>query len=267
MTKRYFFIDESGDPTFYARRKKLLVGQPGFQPLLLIGMISLTDKAKIRNAILEFQQLILNDPLYNTIPSVANPKGWYLHARGDNPDIRSKFIELIRNLKGIKTFVVIGRKRLNLFHNKHNGNEKEFYFDLVYHMLKDRLNKEDEYYQVFLSARDRNTQTRLRDAVNKAIERDNKRRRTPKSIQYKCEIVNSRDTPELSVVDYMLWALQRYILHNDGRFYKALIDKYNLIIDLYDFANYANKGRSNYYNRRHPFLMERTSEFRRDGYI
>ncbi|MCK6619101.1 MAG: DUF3800 domain-containing protein [Calditrichaceae bacterium] len=269
MNKCYFFIDESGDPTFYGKRKKLLVGQPGFQPVLLIGMISLTDKKEIRQAIVDFQEGIKNDPLYNSIPSVANPKGWYLHARGDSPDIRSKFVELLRDLKGFKTFVVIGRKRLDLFQNKHNSNEKEFYFDLVYHLLKDRLHDENEYYQVYLSARDKSSRTKLRDAVTKAIERDNQRRRTPKTIQFNCEIVLSQDTPELSIVDYLLWALQRYILQNDGRFYKALIDKYNLVIDLYDFENYSTqgKGKSNYYHRKNPFDLSKVSEFRWDGYI
>lgn len=243
VNKHYFFIDESGDPTFYGKHRKLLVGQPGFQPILLIGMISLADKKEIRRAILDFQNRIKTDPLYNTIPSVTNPRGWYLHARGDSPDVRSKFVEFLRDLEGFKTYLVLGRKRLDLFHKKHNGNEKEFYFDLVYHMLKDRLNDEEEFYQIFLSARDRNTQTKLRDAVNKAIERDNLRRRNPKSITFSCEIVQSQDTPELSIIDYLLWALQRYILQKDGSFYKALVHKYNLIIDLYDFENYSTQGR------------------------
>jgi hypothetical protein len=41
--KKYLFIDESGDPAFYASGKKLLVGQPGFKPLLIIGMIKVED--------------------------------------------------------------------------------------------------------------------------------------------------------------------------------------------------------------------------------
>jgi hypothetical protein len=36
----YMFIDECGDPNFYGSGRKLLVGQPGYQPLLIIGLIS-----------------------------------------------------------------------------------------------------------------------------------------------------------------------------------------------------------------------------------
>ena len=44
LPKKYFFIDESGDAAFYAKGKKLLIGQEGFQPLLLLGLIVLEDK-------------------------------------------------------------------------------------------------------------------------------------------------------------------------------------------------------------------------------
>jgi hypothetical protein len=41
---KYFFIDESGDAAFYAKGKKLLIGQEGFQPLILLGLIAVEDK-------------------------------------------------------------------------------------------------------------------------------------------------------------------------------------------------------------------------------
>ena len=63
----------------------------------------------------------------------------------------------------------------------------------------------------------------------------------------------SQITPELSIVDYLLWALQRYILTDDNRYYLALINKYNLIIDLYDFKNFKR----NYYNSKNCFEKPR----------
>jgi hypothetical protein len=133
--------------------------------------------------------------------------------------------------------------------------------------LKDRLNKEKEFYQLLLSARDKNTTTKLQLAVTKALDRDNSKRKIPMSINYNCEIVQSKLTPELSIVDYLLWALQRYILSGDGRYYLALEQKYNLIIDLYDFERFNGKGESNYYHLKNRFDLEKASEFRRDGYV
>lgn len=265
----YCFIDESGDPSFYAKKKKLLVGTEGFQPLLILGLTVIENKTEIRKAILDFQQSIKSDPLYSTLPCVLNPKGWYLHARADQLEIRAKFTEFLRERDGYKTFIVLGRKRLTTFHKRHNAVESEFYFDMVYHLLKDRLNDESCEYKIFLSARGASTQERLKTAIDKALERDNNRRKAPKTIAYSCNIVRSVDTPELSITDYLMWAIQRYILSGEKRFYLALQDKYNLIIDLYDFENYSlnGKGRSNYYNRKKPFDLSKASEFRTDGYL
>ena len=66
---------------FYGGRKKLLVGTEGFQPYLIIGMIETENRRLLRKAVVEFMDNIKKDKLYNTIPSVAANKGWYVHAR------------------------------------------------------------------------------------------------------------------------------------------------------------------------------------------
>jgi hypothetical protein len=81
--------------------------------------------------------------------------------------------------------------------------------------------------------KNRNTQHKLIGAIENALQSNNAKREYPLKIKYNCEIVLSKETPELSIVDYLLWALQRYLLHNDQRFYNALKAKYNLIVDLY----------------------------------
>jgi len=206
-----------------------------------------------------------SDPLYNTLPCIKNQKTWYLHASYDNLEVQIKFTEFLRKLDGFKFYCVIGRKILDVFHKKHNSNDAEFYFDLVYHLLKDRLNEVDKFHQILLSARQKNTQKDLNNAVNKAIERDNHKRTMPITINYNCEIVQSKLTPELSIVDYLLWALQRYIVKGEARFYKALENKYNLIIDLYDFEK--SKNGSNYYNTENKFDILNATAYRTDGYL
>jgi hypothetical protein len=262
MAKNYFFIDESGDAAFYAKRKKLIVGQEGFQPMLNIGMVTMTDKSLVRKSIVDFRQRLLDDPLYNTLPCLRDPQG-YLHARSDQIDVRAKFVEFLRQLDGYRVYIVLGRKRLRTFENKHNNNEKEFYFDLVYHLLKDRMDSPEDQYQIFLSAREKSTQKYLGDAISKAVERDNTKRPVPIDIHYQYDIVRSQDTPELSIIDYFLWALQRYILVGEDRYYKALQHKFNLIIDLYDTAHDG----SNYYHPSYPFTITMASPFQSDGYL
>ncbi|WP_257669382.1 hypothetical protein [Parapedobacter tibetensis] len=59
--KKYYFIDESGDPVFYGHRKKLLVGTDGFQPYLIIGMIETDNRRALRKAVVDFMEMIKAD--------------------------------------------------------------------------------------------------------------------------------------------------------------------------------------------------------------
>ena len=62
--KTYLFIDESGDPSFYASGNRSIVGTEGFKPILLIGIVKLEDKKAIRNTILQFMNDLRNDPYH-----------------------------------------------------------------------------------------------------------------------------------------------------------------------------------------------------------
>jgi hypothetical protein len=214
IRKSHFFIDESGDPSFYGNRKKLLVGTEGFQPYLLIGMIETDDRKALRKAVVDFMDAIKSDPLYNSIPSVATVKGWFVHARGDHPEIRAKFFELLRNLDGYKAHIVVAKKDLNIFNRKHNNNPTEFYFDVLHHLLNDRLNDKDRHYNLYLSQRGNNSLHRFQKAVAKTLAAD--KAGNAGDIRFSLEIVPSIEMPELSIIDYLMWAVQRSLLKGES---------------------------------------------------
>lgn len=261
IKKKYLFIDESGDPNFYGSGGKLLVGQVGYQPLLLIGMIETESRRALSKSVRKFQKSLEEDPLFKNLHSIK--PGWYLHAIEDHPDIRTRFVDHIRNLEGFRCFIVIGRKNLGRFTLKHHKSPTEFYYDLLYQLLKDRLREENVVYQLFLAKRQKTKMNYFEESVRNAIERDNKRRKNPVQINYKCDVVLSSEYPELSIIDYLLWSLQRYIRTTESRFYEALISKYNLIIDLYDKDNYSKAGskRTNYYSQTYPFSLDKCTKF------
>jgi len=223
--KRYLLIDESGDPDFYGSRKKLLVGTPGFQPYLIIGMIETTSRKALRETVLEFMNSIKSDGLYNSIPSVATSKGWYVHARSDHPEIRAKFFELLRDLEGYKAHIVVARKDLSIFSRKHNSNPTEFYFDVLHHLLKGKLTDMGIEHILYLSRRGNNSLHHFQSAVSKALTKD--------GINYRLEIVPSKEMPELSIIDYLMWAVQRQLITGEDRYFKALKSKYETVLHLY----------------------------------
>ncbi|PCH91309.1 MAG: hypothetical protein COB85_09250 [Bacteroidetes bacterium] len=193
--------------------------------------------------------------MYNSIPSLNKKEGWYLHAKDDHPEVRAKFFELLREMKGFKVYMVIGRKHLEIFNKKHNNNASEFYFDVLHHLLKNRMHLESESYMLYLAQREKSTLPKFTGSIEKALEKQ----AVDAKLTYKYVIVKSSEFPELSVVDYMLWALMRYIVKGEARFYEALKDKYGLIIDLYDRDNYED--RKNYYWSDNRFAKEKASSF------
>jgi len=229
--KAYLFIDESGDPVYYGNRKKLLVDTEGFQPYLIIGMIETGNRKALRKAVIDFIESIRADNLYNSIPSIKADKGWYVHARGDHPEIRAKFFELLRNLDGYKAHIVIAKKDLTIFNRKHNNNPTEFYFDVLHHLLNGRLLNTDCQYNLYLSQRGNNSLHRFQEAVDKALEA--REIKTEGKIKYNLEIVASKEMPELSIIDYLMWAVQRKLLKGESRYFDALKEKYETVLNLY----------------------------------
>jgi hypothetical protein len=215
-------------------------------------MVTTEDRLRLREMVLGFQQQILNDPLLNSIYSVKQP-GWYLHACNDHSDINLKMVEFLRQLDGFKCSIVIGRKIPEIFINKHNGNATEFYFDLIHKLLElDHLQTEHKYH-LYLSQRQSNTVQRFLSAFEKAAK--------AKNLEFdgtsvSCSIVRSCDFPEMSVVDYLLWALQRYILKGERRYFSALEKHYEKIFDIYD-----NDGTGKLYDPINSFLLEKASPF------
>ena len=42
------------------------------------------------------------------------------------------------------------------------------------------------------------------------------------------------EMPELSIIDYLIWAVQRKLLKSEARYFEALKDKYRVVLNLYD---------------------------------
>lgn len=250
--EKYIFIDESGSPQFYANGRKPLWIKPDFAPVMLLGMIATEDRGALRRAVQDFQNYVLSDPLLNSIYSVAQPN-WYLHASADHSDINLKTVEFIRQLEGFEFHTVIGRKLPEVFLSKHNGNATEFYFDLLSKLLElDALETDCKYY-LYLSQRQSNTEQRFSAAFEKAFEAKSKK---IGGLSYSCTIVRSQDFPEMSLVDYLIWALQRYILKGEKRYFEALEKHYASILDVYE-----NEGRGRLYRAGDSFSLEKASPF------
>ena len=93
----YFFVDESGDTTFYNRKGEWIVGnENGASKILLMGFIRTTEPEFLRKKLNELKNEILNDEYLKDIPSMEKTKMAF-HAKDDCPEVRYKVFKLIKD--------------------------------------------------------------------------------------------------------------------------------------------------------------------------
>jgi hypothetical protein len=127
--QHWFFVDESGDPTFYDEAGNLIVGQAGCAPILLLGFVEMSDPQVIRQAVLALQAEIVNDPYFQGFHSIQRTAVAF-HAKDDLPEIRYRFFKLIAALD-VKAQFVVARKIERVFRGTFHARENEFYDHLV----------------------------------------------------------------------------------------------------------------------------------------
>jgi hypothetical protein len=54
------------------------------------------------------------------------------------------------------------------------------------------------------------------------------------SIKCNLEIIAGKEMPELSIIDYLIWAVQRKLITGESRYFDALESKYATILHLYE---------------------------------
>lgn len=253
MERKYIYIDESGEIDFFGKKKRALWTKPDFKPFTLLGMVITSEGKRLSKDVENLQKEILGNPLFNQIHSVKTNPNYFIHARTDHTDVKIKVFEFIQNLDYIEFYVVIARKIPELFINKHHAKTHEFYFDLVNKLIgRLELNTNTEY-KMYLAQRQSSTEQRFVESVEKVI----KRQFQDEQIIYKCDIVKSSEYPALSMIDYALWAIHRYIDQGDKRFFMAIENKFKVIYDVYDEA-----AENNIYTAKNQFDLIKASAFK-----
>jgi hypothetical protein len=256
------FIDEAGDMTFFKKGKLVATpGENGVSKCFMIGMVKIKQPlAEAQAVITEFCKNIEADPFFNSYPSVQKrimQGQYYLHASKDPAELRYKFIELLASeeLK-FSVQIVIGRKSIDRFIRKHNGQEKEFYADLLSHLLKDKSGNE----KLILTIAARGSATRnenLEQALNKAHERHKARKGSnfAGAIEFNEQQYSSE--PILALVDYALWTVQRIFEKGEVRYYEKIMHKIKHIFDVYDLEKSGpENGWANYYSPENPLTKD-----------
>lgn len=143
----YFFVDESGDATFYDKEGNLIVGQPGCSPILLLGFIETQDPQSLRKSIISLHKQVLSDPYFQEFPSLTKTATAF-HAKDDVPEIRYQVFKLIATLE-FKAQFVVARKIEKVFRNNFSANRNQFYDHLVARLFENMLHRYERNHIYF----------------------------------------------------------------------------------------------------------------------
>jgi hypothetical protein len=246
-SQTYFFVDESGDPTFYDRKGNLIVGQEGCSPILLLGFVEIREAEPIRQAILELQKELVHDPYFQGFPSIKRTAVAF-HAKDDLPEIRYEFFKLAAKLHFRAQFVV-ARKIERVFRNSFQAREDVFYDHLVEQLFQNLLHRFENNTIYFAKRGSRNRQQPLQQAINQSAQRFEEKWGAQVNSNFAIQAQTPAGEPCLSLIDYMNWAVYRAYTRGDMNYFNTIQKKVSLLVDLYDTAKYPK----NWYNRKNPF--------------
>lgn len=249
----WFFVDESGDPTFYDGQGNLIVGHRGCSPILILGFVETHDPGPLRKAILDLQQEIIHDAYFRAVPSVGKTAIAF-HAKDDLPEIRYRFFKLLATMDFQAQFVV-ARKIERVFRGSFQAREHAFYDHLVSHLFQNVLHRYQHNLVYFAKRGSRDRQAPLSSAIQRGIERFEEKRGTAVTTTFKVQAQTPAGEPCLSVADYMNWAVYRAYTRGEMRYFAAVQAKVGLLVDLYDVDRYPH----NWYSRKNPFDIKKTT--------
>jgi hypothetical protein len=269
------FVDEAGDPTLFANRRRAIVGTEGCSRYFILGKLEVDDPMGLGQRLTALRAELLANPYFNGVPSFDPARGKTavaFHAKDDLPEVRFEVLKLLAGEGNALRFyaVVCDKERVladvlrrNVAEPGYRYHHNELYDGLMrslfgkFHRLADR-------YDVCVARRgqsDRNEA--IRAAIDHA-ERDFVSRfgfGRGGDDAWTMRVSTPKSDACLQAADYFLWAVQRFYepridaqtgaSKQDERFLKLIWPQVGEIHDLHFGAAHGT-----FFNRQKPLLLE-----------
>ena len=253
---RFFYVDETGDPNFYGKGRKLIVGEPGCSRTFGLGFLRTATPEAIRQALLHLHAELAADRYLKHIPSMEKTLRGF-HAKDDCPEVRRAVFQTLDRLE-FSVQVIVARKLEPVFISRHGQSQDQFYNDLTSRLFERQLHLAHRNTITFARRGNKPKQHALRAAVEAGVAAFRSKYRTATSTSVTVETAHSADDPLLQAVDYALWTVQRAYEKGEMRYFEFLAPKFEMVWDIYDFATQKVKGRC-LFTRKDPFHIEKVS--------
>jgi hypothetical protein len=249
----YFFVDESGDTTFYNKKGFPIVGVGGCSPILLLGFIETRHPVELRQEIITLHNEILADPYFQAKPSFKKTEIAF-HAKDDCPEVRELVFELIEKQR-FSAEIVVSRKNEQNFRQAFGANENRYYDYLIGLLFRTVLHRYEENTIYFSQRGSRLRQKPLNHAIQSA--KSWFQQKHQRSFRSTFEVLpqSPKGEPCLSIIDYINWAIHRAYVYQEMQYYERIADRVSLVLD---YADYGCSGK-NVYNKKNPFHIEKAT--------
>lgn len=240
----HYYVDESGTPTLFGGRGQNLVGTDGCSKYFLLGKVAIDEPVALGQKLEALRQELLRDSYFKGVPSMQPSErktAIAFHAKDDVPEVRYEVFKLLR--RESITFYAVARDKSRLaaevlernrIDSGYRYKENDLYDGLVAKLFDGRLYKAD-HFEVTFAERGNSPRTQ---ALNRAIEKAKRtfESRFGFSVGASIQITpsNPRVTVCLQVVDYYLWALQRFFEQGKDQYLNVIWPQTRLVHDLDD---------------------------------
>lgn len=241
----HYFVDEAGTPTLFGKRRKVIVGDEGCSKYFLLGKVAVDDTASLSQKLESLRQQLLADPYFKNVPSMHEPHrgktAIAFHANADPKEVRYEVFKFLRQ-QSISFYAVVRDKhqvvaevhQRNGADNSYWFNENELYDGLVAKLFDGRFYKAD-HFEVSFAKRGNKSRT---EALNAAIQNAKQSFESRFGFAAGASVTITPSTPTetvcLQVVDYYLWALQRFFEQGEDQYLEVIWPQTKLVHDLDD---------------------------------
>lgn len=258
-----YFVDESGDLTLFDAAGRIIVGREGVSRTFMVGAAFSEQWESLCDRLEALRSSLLADDYFRHVPSMQ-PSGektaLAFHAKDDLQEVRWEVFKLLRD-SDVRLFAAFRRKSVIARHRRAHWertgfkrDDEEIYEKLVENVFQNRLHLASENRITF----SRRGKSERAGALSRSIANAKARfdRKWKKGIDRPTAILSARPHEHggLQVVDYLLWALQRFVEKDESRFFEYLSDRYSLIVDEDDVRRNAW---GEYYSAKNPLIKEK----------
>lgn len=239
-SKRFYFVDEGGDTTLFAKKGKVLVDTNGCSRFFIVGMLDILDPEALQRDVDTLRTSLTTDPYFKGVPSMspeARKTARVFHAKDDVPEVRREVFRLLHDYtkgEGLRFYAVVADKLSMLeYVRKHAEKNKnyryhpnELYGDLTKLLFKERLGPYGEC-DVILSKREKFDRS---EPFNKLAAEAGTRSKN----QINIISTSPHKYAGLQAVDYFVWTLQRLYERGEDRYLAYLWEAFRQVHDIDD---------------------------------